>query len=86
MYRSRQFDVSVDPEATYPSVLGDFGAAAYGEEANGGTQAQPAAYRAPEVMMRADWSYPVDIWNVGVLVSFIIGFVSLIPFKPILHP
>jgi hypothetical protein len=30
--------------------------------------AQPNIYRSPEVMLRVDWSYPVDIWNVGVMV------------------
>lgn len=31
---------------------------------------QPWQYRAPEVILRMPWSYEIDIWNVGVLVSF----------------
>ena len=30
---------------------------------------QPNPYRAPEVTLGAPWSYPVDIWNLGVMVS-----------------
>ncbi|KAL3466095.1 kinase-like domain-containing protein [Aspergillus heterothallicus] len=37
------------------AVLSDFGSA-------------PNIYRSPEVMLKTDWSYPVDIWNVGVTV------------------
>ena len=29
---------------------------------------QPNCYRAPEVILGAHWSYPVDIWNLGVMV------------------
>ena len=29
---------------------------------------QPNCYRAPEVILGANWSYPVDIWNLGVMV------------------
>lgn len=30
---------------------------------------QAAAYRAPEVLMGLPWSYSLDIWNFGALVS-----------------
>lgn len=30
---------------------------------------QPAPYRAPEVIFDMPWGPPVDIWNVGTLVS-----------------
>lgn len=30
--------------------------------------AQPNIYRAPEVMLKAPWSYPIDIWNVGAMI------------------
>jgi serine/threonine protein kinase len=26
-------------------------------------------YRAPEVLLQLPWSYPVDLWSVGVIVS-----------------
>jgi serine/threonine-protein kinase SRPK3 len=29
---------------------------------------QPNCYRAPEVILGAPWSYPVDIWNLGTMV------------------
>lgn len=27
-------------------------------------------YRAPEVLLQLPWGYPVDIWSIGVMVSF----------------
>jgi serine/threonine-protein kinase SRPK3 len=33
--------------------------------------AQPNVYRSPEVMLKAEWSYPIDIWNVGVMVRLV---------------
>ena len=32
--------------------------------------AQPDFFRAPEVVLKAPWSYPIDIWNLGAMVSF----------------
>ena len=29
---------------------------------------QPLEYTAPEVMLKAGWSYPADIWNLGLVV------------------
>ena len=29
-------------------------------------------------MLKTDWSYPVDIWNVGAVVCFAYFFLSLI--------
>ena len=31
--------------------------------------AMPDIYRAPEVLFGLPWSYPVDIWSVGVMVG-----------------
>ncbi len=31
---------------------------------------QPYVYRAPEVILDIPWSYPMDIWNVGVMVRY----------------
>jgi serine/threonine-protein kinase SRPK3 len=31
---------------------------------------QPDPYRAPEVILEMPWGYPVDIWNVGVMVRY----------------
>lgn len=33
---------------------------------------QPEALRAPEVIVRAEWSPKIDIWNLGCLVSDVI--------------
>jgi serine/threonine-protein kinase SRPK3 len=64
IYASRRFGF---PKAIGFVVLGDFGSAVKGEEKRN-HNAGPDIYRAPEVMIKADWSYPVDIWNVGVLI------------------
>lgn len=66
IYASRRFDL---PEAFGRAVLSDFGSAVRGDERRN-HDAQPNVYRSPEVMLKTDWSYPVDIWNVGVLVCF----------------
>ncbi|PWY84820.1 kinase-like protein [Aspergillus heteromorphus CBS 117.55] len=31
-------------------------------------EAQPNIYRSPEMMLKAGWSYPIDIWNVGAMI------------------
>ena len=64
VYASRRFGY---PKAHGIAVLSDFGSAVMGEEKRN-HNAGPNIYRAPEVMIKADWSYPVDIWNVGVMV------------------
>ncbi|KPM41240.1 hypothetical protein AK830_g5305 [Neonectria ditissima] len=64
IYESRRFDV---PKDFGDVVLGDFGAAVRGDEQRN-HDAQPNVYRSPEVMLMTEWSYPVDIWNVGVMI------------------
>ncbi|KAE8146490.1 kinase-like domain-containing protein [Aspergillus avenaceus] len=49
------------------AILSDFGSAVRGNERRN-HDAQPNVYRSPEVMLKTDWGYPVDIWNVGVMV------------------
>ena len=49
-------------------MLCDFGEARRGDVENG-DDIQPEVYRAPEVILEMKWSYSVDIWNVGVMVS-----------------
>ncbi|KAF7888991.1 hypothetical protein EAF00_009291 [Botryotinia globosa] len=59
VYASQRFDV---PRVFGDSVLSDFGSAVRGDlKRNHG--AGPRIYRAPEVMIKAPWSYPIDIWN-----------------------
>ena len=64
IYASRKLGL---PKTFGPPVLCDFGAARFGDEVNN-DDIQPEVYRAPEVILEMDWSYPVDIWNVGVMV------------------
>ncbi|KAM5486081.1 hypothetical protein MaudMau93_005155 [Microsporum audouinii] len=64
VYMSRRFGL---PKTFGRAVLGDFGSAVRGDEKRN-HDAQPNVYRSPEVMLKTDWSYPVDIWNVGVMV------------------
>ncbi|KAM0418628.1 hypothetical protein ACHAPT_012431 [Fusarium lateritium] len=65
VYASRRFDL---PDDFGDVVLGDFGAAVRGDEKRN-HDAQPNVYRSPEVMLMTEWSYPVDIWNVGVMLE-----------------
>ncbi len=62
-HASRRFGY---PKAHGIAVLSDFGSTIRGEEKRN-HNAGPDIYRAHEVMIKADWSYPVDIWNVGVM-------------------
>ncbi|KAJ6114429.1 protein kinase domain protein [Penicillium sp. IBT 16267x] len=64
VYASRRFAL---PKRFGRAVLSDFGSAVRGDEKRN-HDAQPNVYRSPEVMLKTDWSYPVDIWNVGVMV------------------
>jgi len=48
-------------------VLCDFGQARIGRVHQG--DIQPEIYKALEVLFEMEWSYSVDIWNVGVMVS-----------------
>lgn len=51
-------------------VLCDFGEARFGEK-DYDDDIQPYLYRAPEVILQMRWDNKVDIWNVGVLVSWL---------------
>lgn len=64
VYESRGFDL---PKVFGGVVLSDFGSAVYGDEKRN-YDCQPDVYRSPEVMLEMDWSYPIDIWNVGAMV------------------
>ena len=47
-------------------ILIDFGQMCYGEEWNT-KWSMPDLYRAPEVLLKLPWSYPVDVWSVAVM-------------------
>lgn len=64
VYASRRFEL---PQRFGRAVLSDFGSAVRGNEKRN-HDAQPTIYRSPEVMLKIEWSYPVDIWNVGAMI------------------
>lgn len=37
---------------------------------------QPSKFRAPEVIVGAEWGTKVDIWNFGCLVSPVVDFLD----------
>jgi serine/threonine protein kinase len=50
-------------------VISDFGMARVGDSHRG--DIMPDIYRASEVILGMEWSYPVDIWAVGLMVRLI---------------
>ncbi|KAJ5333044.1 protein kinase domain protein [Penicillium brevicompactum] len=68
IYLSRLLD---PPKQFGRALLCDFGSAVQGEEERN-HNAQPEIYRSPEVMLMANWSYPADIWNLGVMIWFLL--------------
>lgn len=74
VYASRQFEL---PKTFGRAILSDFGSAVRGDEKRD-HDAQPNVYRSPEVMLKTEWSYPVDIWNVAVMVCCAYTFSHLI--------
>jgi serine/threonine-protein kinase SRPK3 len=67
IYLSRELGT---PEEFGAPVLCDFGSAVRLDD---GTEhredIQPNVYRAPEILLDIPWTYSVDIWNVGCMVS-----------------
>jgi len=51
-----------------PLLLSDFGEVRVGPGPHAG-DIMPIQYRAPECLLWIQWSYPVDIWSVGLTVS-----------------
>ncbi|KAH0596537.1 hypothetical protein MHUMG1_05655 [Metarhizium humberi] len=64
IYMSRRFGL---PREFGRIVLSDFGEVVKGDVKRN-HNAQPDVYRSPEVMLKAAWSYPVDVWNVGAMI------------------
>lgn len=52
-------------------VLGDFGLAVFAEAGNN-TVCGTLSYMAPEIVSRKTYSYPVDVWALGVVVYFML--------------
>ncbi|KAJ5789229.1 uncharacterized protein N7518_006240 [Penicillium psychrosexuale] len=61
-------------------ILADFGEARLGDEEHS-DDIMPNAYRAPEVMLRSNWGYKVDIWNVAMVAWDIVSPRTLISGK-----
>ncbi|KAL8788594.1 MAG: hypothetical protein Q9195_007238 [Heterodermia aff. obscurata] len=68
VYASRALDAPSSKSIGLP-LLSDFGAAVSGDIEHH-RDVQPNVYKAPEVCLKAPWSYSIDIWNVGCLVCF----------------
>ncbi|KAJ5591710.1 kinase domain protein [Penicillium hispanicum] len=49
-------------------VITDFGLSVYRDKAPHTHTIQPNSFRAPEVVLGAEWNYSVDIWNLGSLI------------------
>ncbi|KAL4879899.1 kinase-like domain-containing protein [Aspergillus karnatakaensis] len=64
IYTSRELRMSKN---LGPPVLCDFGPAVLGDEKHS-EDIQPDIYRAPEVILEAEWTYSVDIWSAGCMV------------------
>ncbi|QKX64031.1 uncharacterized protein TRUGW13939_11204 [Talaromyces rugulosus] len=47
-------------------LLSDFGEARFGNEVHN-EDIMPNAYRAPEVVLKMNWDYKVDVWNVAIM-------------------
>lgn len=67
IFLSHELDM---PKSPGEPVLCDFGSAQY---LNDGIEhredIRPNVYRAPEIILDIPWTYSVDIWNVGCMVS-----------------
>ncbi|KAL3449833.1 kinase-like domain-containing protein [Aspergillus insuetus] len=55
------------PQDMGRSVITDFGLAVRGDGPSNSHPIQPEGYRAPEVCLGGEWSYSVDIWDLGVM-------------------
>lgn len=69
IYQSRQFRRPLRGKSYGLPILCDFGEARHGNTQESGPFVQPNIYRAPEIIFEMAWGSPVDIWNLGALVS-----------------
>jgi serine/threonine-protein kinase SRPK3 len=67
IYRSKELRSA---RSNGPPTLIDFGKARIGEPVHY-NNIQPFIYRAPEVLLEMPWDKKVDIWNLGVMVSYL---------------
>lgn len=69
IYESRSFRPPHRDKGYGLPILCDFGESRIGETHETGPFVQPHIYRAPEVIFEMAWGSPIDIWNLGALVS-----------------
>ena len=73
IYESRSYFGGAPSEEVIKSAkITDIGLADWGNQLNN-RPIQSNAFTAPEVILTAGWSYPADIWNLGVMLWDIIG-------------
>jgi serine/threonine protein kinase len=67
VYLSRKMGM---PKGIEPPILSDFGSCVRLDDSRENREdIQPAIYRCTEVILDVPWTYSVDIWNVGCVVS-----------------
>lgn len=72
IYPSRNFGDLQSPPG--PPKIADFGLAVWGDVSQPHNHPiQADLFEAPEVILRAGWTYIVDVWNLGVMVSVPLG-------------
>lgn len=60
------------PTSFDPPVITDFGAARLGEPGQKHSgDVMPAVFRAPEIIAGMKWDSQIDIWSVGVMVTYV---------------
>jgi serine/threonine-protein kinase SRPK3 len=73
IYESRSsFGPAPTDDVIKSAKITDIGLAEWGDQENN-KPIQSNAFTAPEVILTAGWSYPADIWNLGVMTWDIIG-------------
>lgn len=73
IYESRSnFGAAPTDEVIKSAKITDIGLAEWGDQENN-KPIQSNAFTAPEVLLTAGWSYPADIWNLGVMLWDIVG-------------
>ncbi|KAF4973174.1 hypothetical protein FZEAL_9391 [Fusarium zealandicum] len=76
IYESRNSFGHLRSDVTYVKLT-DFGLAVRGNKTHD-HDIQPREYTAPEVMLKAGWTYPADIWNLGLVLWELLGDVNLL--------
>jgi serine/threonine-protein kinase SRPK3 len=68
IYASRKFRHPQNHNWGYP-ILCDLGEARIGQR-HPYEEILPEIYKAPEILLQTEWSYPIDIWCTACMVSF----------------